>query len=105
LRPGACQVTANIGGDTRPGTAAFITATNVRRTISDSAAFDRTIAARGGAVVGPDELESLATRARATRQTARERQNTRPMHSPWWVVPFAACLGGEWLFRRRGGLR
>jgi hypothetical protein len=28
-----------------------------------------------------------------------------PMHSPWWIVPFAACLGVEWWLRRRSGLR
>lgn len=105
LRPGACTITANVGATTRPATTSFITATNVRRATADSAAFERAIAARGGSVVGPGELESLATRARAARQTARQREGTQPMHSPWWVVPFAACLGGEWLFRRRAGLR
>jgi hypothetical protein len=31
--------------------------------------------------------------------------SVRPMRSPWWIVPFAACLGAEWWLRRRGGLR
>jgi hypothetical protein len=28
-----------------------------------------------------------------------------PMRSPWWILPFAACLGVEWWDRRRRGLR
>ncbi|MDQ3071385.1 MAG: hypothetical protein M3R55_16850 [Acidobacteriota bacterium] len=30
---------------------------------------------------------------------------TRPMRSPWWIVPFAVLLGSEWMWRRRRGLR
>ena len=100
-RPGTCAVTASVGDTTRPATTSFITATNVRRAIAGSDAFGRVIAAQGGTVVGPSGLESLAARARATLQSGRERQDTRPMHSPWWIVPFAACLGAEWLLSRR----
>jgi hypothetical protein len=28
-----------------------------------------------------------------------------PMRSPWWLVPFVAALGVEWVARRRAGLR
>jgi hypothetical protein len=29
----------------------------------------------------------------------------RPMRSPWWILPFAGCLGVEWWLRRRQGMR
>jgi hypothetical protein len=28
-----------------------------------------------------------------------------PLRSAWWIVPFAACLSGEWYLRRRRGFR
>ena len=28
----------------------------------------------------------------------------RPMRSPWWLLPFASCLGVEWWLRRRSGV-
>jgi len=105
LRTGSCDVSAIVGDITRPATTSFITAPNIRRSIAGSRELDRAIRAAGGSVVGPSRLESLAARARESLEAGRERQDTRPMHSPWWVVPFAACLGGEWLLRRRAGLR
>jgi hypothetical protein len=56
----------------------------------------------GGAVV--TDVEDLARRITALEASESERR-TRPMRSPWWIVPFAGLLCAEWALRRRGGER
>jgi hypothetical protein len=56
----------------------------------------------GGAVV--TDVQDLAERITAIEASATERR-TRPMRSPWWIVPFAGLLCAEWALRRRGGER
>lgn len=59
-------------------------------------------ASTGGAVIGT--VDELANRLDAVRPTDVERR-TRPMRSPWWIVPFAGLLCAEWALRRKGGER
>lgn len=55
----------------------------------------------GALVADVDELTS-----RMTAMTAADvEQRTRPMRSPWWILPFAGALCAEWALRRRGGGR
>jgi hypothetical protein len=56
----------------------------------------------GGAVV--TDVEDLAGRITALDASVTERR-TRPMRSPWWIVPFAGLLCAEWALRRRVGER
>ena len=56
----------------------------------------------GGAVV--TDVEDLARRITALDASESERR-TRPMRSPWWIVPFAGLLCAEWALRRHGGER
>jgi len=56
----------------------------------------------GGAVV--TDVEDLAERITALDASVTERR-TRPMRSPWWIVPFAGLLCAEWALRRRVGER
>jgi hypothetical protein len=62
----------------------------------------RTVARASGGVAGSlDEVE------RAIRQrVVSEKRMDRwwPMRNGWWIVPFVALLGLEWLARRRRGL-
>jgi hypothetical protein len=60
---------------------------------------------RGGINVTPDHLADLETYLRREVAWSPVRATTRPMRSGWWIVPFAACLCGEWWLRRRQGLR
>jgi hypothetical protein len=58
-----------------------------------------------GIDVTPDriaELEPFLRGAVTLRDAAVER---RPMRSPWWILPFGACLSAEWWIRRRRGCR
>jgi hypothetical protein len=68
------------------------------------AALERAIAAHGGVLVDRGEEAQLIAGAGERLSSSVEPRETRPMRSPWWVVPFTACLGGEWWLRRRRGL-
>jgi hypothetical protein len=68
------------------------------------AKLDRAARASGGVVTDEDNLEPIRDWNR-TSPTVNEASPWRPMHSTWWLVPFAACLCGEWWLRRRQGLR
>jgi hypothetical protein len=72
---------------------------------TDVARFESAIAAHGGVVVTAGDESTLARRVRERLPSRRQSHESRPMHSPWWALPFAACLGGEWWLRRRAGLR
>jgi hypothetical protein len=60
---------------------------------------------RGGVAVTRDHIDRVM-RAVQHRPAARAGSGRIwPMRSAWWLLPFAACLGGEWWLRRRAGLR
>jgi len=61
-------------------------------------------ASRGGAAFQESELEALVAELRERLDSTRQREVWHPMRSPWWILPFALLLGGEWLWRRRRGL-
>lgn len=62
-------------------------------------------ASRGGIDVTPEHLADLEGFLRREVTASRVRSTTHPMRSGWWMLPFAACLGGEWWLRRKRGLR
>jgi hypothetical protein len=96
-------------------------ATAVALVLSDvppaSASWDGLRAAvesRGGVAVTEDEIDraiaqlrrQLAGHASGAASGAAGGSPDAPRHpwrSAWWIVPFAGCLGGEWLLRRRRG--
>ena len=63
------------------------------------------VARTGGLVVPANNLTPVIEALRAGRVSDRVPEMRHPMRSVWWVVPFVACLAGEWWLRRRGGLR
>jgi hypothetical protein len=79
----------------------------VDRSIS-SPAVDRTAALRfladstGGRAVSSDRMSDVVGRLRAMDRPVIERR-VHPMRSPWWIIPFAGLLAGEWTLRRRRG--
>jgi hypothetical protein len=68
------------------------------------AALESAIAAHGGLLVDRGDEAQLIARTRERLSSSVESQETRPMRSPWWIVPFTVCLGAEWWSRRRRGL-
>jgi hypothetical protein len=60
---------------------------------------------RGGQDLAVSDVATMAKRLRQSIASPTVRVERRPMRSTWWLVPFVACLGGEWLLRRRRGGR
>lgn len=79
----------------------------VDRSIS-SPALDRTAALRflaentDGAAVSTDRTADVVGKLRAMDRRVVERR-VHLMRSPWWIIPFAGLLTGEWTLRRRRG--
>jgi hypothetical protein len=63
------------------------------------------VEARRGLLVTSDQLDRLTRHLREFVRPANTRHARHPLRSAWWILPFAACLGGEWLLRRRRGER
>jgi hypothetical protein len=59
------------------------------------------VSAHGGIVVNAGEEEALITELRRSASPNDISTRIHPLRSPWWIVPFACCLGGEWWLRRR----
>lgn len=68
------------------------------------AKLERAARLSGGVVTDEDNLEPIREWNRASLPV-NEASPMRPMHSAWWLLPFAACLSAEWWLRRRNGLR
>ena len=104
-RAGTCVVTAGFADGGPPASTAVVVASGILRPVASTRAVASAMAANGAAIVGPGDLTTLAEKARALVPARRERRETRPMRSAWWLIPFAVCLGAEWTLRRRAGLR
>jgi class 3 adenylate cyclase len=65
-------------------------------------ALEQMVARAGGTVARVDGLASTTV---FDTPRASERSPFHPLQSPWWILPFALCLSGEWWLRRRDGLR
>jgi hypothetical protein len=59
----------------------------------------------GGVNVTVDDLATLERDVRRTVLTQTVPTIRHPMRAAWWMIPFAACLSGEWWLRRRAGRR
>jgi hypothetical protein len=102
---GRCDVDVSIDGARDRGNARFLVASDVRRPSGDARHLTAAVAAHGGLVVDASDIAPLVTRSREIREETRHSRETHPMRSPWWIVPFAACLSAEWWLRRRAELR
>lgn len=59
---------------------------------------------RGGVALPSSRVAALPSElARVLRPDTRT-VTWHPMRSPWWILPFALALAGEWWLRRRRGL-
>jgi hypothetical protein len=103
---GACEVHASITGPPPvAASAALLVTRDVRSITPDTARLESAVAAHGGIVVKAGNEVAVVERLHELLAPARAPQTTWPMRSPWWLVPFAGCLGAEWWIRRRRGLR
>ena len=66
---------------------------------------ERLVTATTGERVRAGQEATLLSWLRAGTAPVPATTPARPLRSPWWMLAFAACLGGEWWLRRRAGLR
>ena len=62
-------------------------------------------ASHQGIDVAPERIADLERFIRGAVAAPAATVVRHPMRSVWWMLPFAACLSGEWWLRRRRGLR
>jgi hypothetical protein len=105
LTDGAHAIDVTVGGAAATrARGLFVVGGDVRST-APGAPLALLAASHGGIDVGPDDLPALERSLRQKIVASAATTVRRPMRSPWWLLPFAACLGGEWWLRRRRGLR
>ena len=104
--PSKCVVDAAIIQPERlEAKTSLLVATDVSPVTAPTGAFGSAIRAHGGMVAVEGGEQLLVDRVREQLPPQPSVRETYPMRSPWWIVPFAACFGGEWWLRRRRGLR
>jgi hypothetical protein len=105
--PGRSRVDARVDGvNPRSASATLVVEKDARRVDPESPALLSMLAAsHGGVDVTPASLDVVERWARSTVSTPATREARHPMRSAWWIVPFSACLAGEWWLRRRRGER
>lgn len=102
---GECQLDVRFNNDRETAHATFLV-TRTPAVISASAEeLAEAITINGGTIVRPGDESALVTRLRQAGSAPRVSTRIHPVRPPWWILPFAACLGGEWWLRRRKGLR
>ena len=101
---GAGRVTV-AASDRATGAASFVVAARARSARPPGFPLSLLADTRGGIDVAASDVTNLARRLRQELAVSAARAERRPMRSAWWLLPFAACLGGEWWLRRRRGLR
>jgi hypothetical protein len=100
-RPHTIKVVAD--GTLRTIGRGVFTVSTGMRTAAATAPLALLAASHGGIDVGPDDLRVLERHLHDTIVPSRAPARRRPMHSTWWLLPFASCLIGEWWLRRRRG--
>ena len=60
-------------------------------------------ASHRGQVINASQLATLSGAVARSLNAAPRRERWHPMRSPWWLLPFAMALSGEWWMRRRRG--
>jgi hypothetical protein len=103
VTPGSWRLA--VAGDGASGSVPLIVARGASHPAPNNrAALAAWVAARGGRVTSIGQIASLGAAIRGATRPAGHRVEWHPMRSPWWILPFALALGGEWWLRRRRGL-
>ena len=100
---GACTVTATVDERSVTGSIAIVDRP-ARGTGATLAKLGRQARASGGVIAKAGEEQAVAGLLAGAAPMSRV-VFVHPMRTPWWILPFAACLSAEWWLRRRDGLR
>jgi len=103
---GRSTVVARVDGATPASTLrAVIVSGDARHPFPATAPLSMLSSSRQGIDVTPDRIDTLEQFVRRTAPPPPATITRHPMQSPWWMIPFAACLSIEWYLRRRSGDR
>jgi hypothetical protein len=103
---GQSRVSATAEGpNPQSASRAIVVQTDASASLAASAPLSLLSSSHHGIDVAPDALPAVEAFVRRTATAPPATVVTRPMRSPWWILPFAACLSVEWWLRRRRGLR
>ncbi|HEX4914842.1 MAG TPA: hypothetical protein VFV51_12835, partial [Vicinamibacterales bacterium] len=97
----ACELEVSVGA-LRASSGIAVADVPAHSTAQTLRALEQMVARAGGNVARVGDLASTNV---ADTARAPERSPFHPLRSPWWILPFALCLSGEWWLRRREGLR
>lgn len=100
-----CEVTATVAGGPVATSGFAATGGAIRSLDAVLAKLERFAEGSGGVVVSAGEEDSVAAAMRSAISASESPPPVYPMRSPWWLMPFAACLSVEWWLRRGLGLR
>jgi len=102
--PGSYRIV--VTGDRNRADGFVVVARDVARaTPNDRELLDAWTRSRGGKVIAASQLSSLPAALKSAIHPAAQPTRWHPMHSLWWLLPFALALSVEWWWRRRRGLR
>lgn len=103
LDTGAYDILAVLGADTAR-VPIMVSPVVARDAANDPDLLAAWTGSRGGRVFERDSLVALANALDDALQPVPRVTEWHPMRSPWWILPFALALSGEWMIRRRRGL-
>lgn len=102
---GIARIAVTVDAAASPVEATAVVARDVRNARPSGVPLSLLAQSRGGVDVASEHVDELVRRLRQDIASPATRVERRPMRSPWWMLPFTACLAGEWWLRRRRGLR
>ncbi len=104
--PGTCQLTVSSSAPVvATDTASLVVSEDFRDQAPAQPSSPKPQAFEGARLVEAGDEMTLARDVQRVMPATMAPTDVRAMRSPWWIVPFAACLGVEWWLRRRRGLR
>jgi hypothetical protein len=93
-----------VAGERRGDATITVAPDAVRASADDPEALALAASASGGQVFPVGRMPALVEAMKSAHPPRRIIQPSRPMRSPWWVLPFAGLLCAEWAVRRKRGL-
>lgn len=102
MSTGQCRIEVRVG-DRLASASVAVVAYPARGTEATLAKLERITRAAGGVVVEAGKEAEIAAALDDSSAESSRIVSVRPMHSPWWLLPFATALSAEWWLRRRAG--
>lgn len=101
----ACEISVTADGVPGANGGVAVTTGAMRSVAAVMAELGRYASSTGGVTVAAGDEASVAAAIGIAASQTETNVSIHPMQSPWWMLPFVACLSTEWWLRRRAGLR